>query len=523
MTKLSVRGKVVAGASLITLGVIGLAGADLVTNDAGSAEEPPACTVTVQPSVASGALNSAYQSAAPGETLCLATGNFGYQLLQRDSDKAIGSERVTIQPAPGASPVFTKLALGQNQIGALPPNDLTIRDFFAGYPVVWGSRNVSLLNLSGRGFDVFRYDLAGDGENEGADVLVKGGDWGPCEAPRQDGCTVRIIGTRIVVDGVTIHDVTSTDLANYHVDGMFVRGCVDCKVLNSKWYGNYITNIRVQNCCLLPANRNLEVADNWFGCPLTGAARACRGDGIDIDNDVPSLHIHHNSYAAGTGTQWAVTGDGCCTYVPQTDAEELRNIAAAWPDYAPCNTGARVTENARTTRPNGGAYRLCGSDVFVGDPQYVNPSNGPDMDYRLRPGSPAAGYGSRLGEPIPPPTATTATTTAPTITTPTVTATTTAPTTTAPPPTTTPTTTAPPASLHPPIVTGICKLTVNWKAVTGATGYRFYVDGALASTYAPTTLTTTRTPPVGVTRRYGVSAIDATTATPIVTVTEPCP
>jgi hypothetical protein len=370
--------------------------------------EPPSpppptdnCTVVAQPSADSNYLNSVYQGVSPGATICLATGNFGYQLVKRDPDKAIGSARVTIRPLAGNMPMFTKLSLGYEQINAFPPNDLTIRDFYAGYPLVWGSRNVSLLNLSGRGFDVFRYngnpgsELVG--EAQGADVLVQGGDYGPCEAPRQDGCTVRIIGTRIVVDGVTIHDVTSTDPINFHTDGMFVRGCIDCKVLRSKWYGNEVTNIRIQNCCQLPAIRNLEIADNWFACPTTGAAQGsvCRWDGIDVDGDVPGLRIHHNSFASGTGVLWAVTGDGCCNYIPQTDAEESRNIEATWPDYSPCATGVRVIENARTPR---GAYRLCGSDVFVGDPMYVNPSNEADMDYRLLPGSPAIGYGSRLSE-----------------------------------------------------------------------------------------------------------------------------
>jgi hypothetical protein len=297
-------------------------------------------------------------------------------------------------------PMFTKLSLGWEQVNARPPNDLTLRDFYAGYPLVWGSRNVSLLNLSGRGFDIFRYDGNDPnefvGEAEGADVLVQGGDYGPCEAPRQDGCTVRIIGTRITVTGVTIHDVTSTDPANFHTDGMFVRGCIDCKVLGNKWYGNEVTNIRIQNCCQLPAIKNLEIADNWFACPRLGPqdGGGCRWDGIDIDADIPGLRIHHNSFASNTGVLWAVTGDGCCTFIPQTDAEEARNIEVAWPDYAPCVPGLRVIENARTPRTS---YRLCGTDVFVGDPMYVNPSNGADMDYRLQPGSPAAGYGSRLG------------------------------------------------------------------------------------------------------------------------------
>jgi hypothetical protein len=364
------------------------------------------CTVVLQPNTDDNALNAAYQAAAPGATICLATGNFGYQLVQADPDKAIGSARVTIRPLAGNIPLFSKLSLGFEQINARPPNDLTLKDFYAGYFLVWGSRNVSAFNLSGTGFDVFRYDGNDPnefvGEAEGADVLVQGGNWGPCEAPRQEGCTVRIIGTRIVVDGVTIHDVTSTDLVNFHVDGMFVRGCTDCKVLNSKFYGNWITNIRVQNCCQLPAIRNLEIADNWFACPRTGPdlGTVCRWDGIDIDANIPGLRVHHNSFAPYTGVLWAVTGDGCCEYIPQSDAEEQRNIEAAWPDYSPCVPGLRVIENART--PRGGeynGYRICGSDVFVGDPMYVNPSNGADMDYRLQPGSPAAGYGSRRTAP----------------------------------------------------------------------------------------------------------------------------
>ena len=118
------------------------------------------------------------------------------------------------------------------------------------------SRDLLWQHINGAHFDVF----------DATDVVIRGGDYGPCQAPRDDpSCVSRIAGraARVTVDGVTMHDVTSTDLANYHVDGMFIRGGTDIVIRNSKFWGNMITNIRVQDqaCC---KNGNLLIENNWF-------------------------------------------------------------------------------------------------------------------------------------------------------------------------------------------------------------------------------------------------------------------
>ena len=116
-----------------------------------------------------------------------------------------------------------------------------------------------------------------------------------------------------MIEGTRIHGVTSTDLGRYHVDGMAIFGGQNITIRGTKFYGNMITNIRVQNCCGNTPIRNLTLENNWFGSPLQGGGVSLRGDGIDIDNPVPRLLIRNNSFAEGTGPQFLGNYTGSST------------------------------------------------------------------------------------------------------------------------------------------------------------------------------------------------------------------
>jgi hypothetical protein len=244
--------------------------------------------------------SKAYQVARPGQTVYVGSGSYPNQRIDYDSAKS--SPAVVFAPAAGAFVSVARLDLGQAQLNARAPQHVVVRDMTIGYTAVWdGGSDITLQNLSGRGFDVIS---GGSGWPLPDNVRVLGGNFGPCEAVAQNGnCTNRMIGTNIVVDGVSIHDVTSNDLARFHVDGIFLRGCQGCAVRNSTFRTNDITNIRIQNCCGLPSNQNVVLENNSFGQPNGG-----RDDGIDIDTATPGLIIRNNVFDPNTGPNFDGSG-----------------------------------------------------------------------------------------------------------------------------------------------------------------------------------------------------------------------
>jgi hypothetical protein len=103
----------------------------------------------------------------------------------------------------------------------------------------------------------------------------------------------------VLVEDASFHNVTSTDLANYHVDGFAVFGGENVTLRSNKFYGNMITNIRVQNCCGNTPIRNLVIENNWFAASLQGDGVSTNANGLDIDSSIPGLQIRFNSFAEG--------------------------------------------------------------------------------------------------------------------------------------------------------------------------------------------------------------------------------
>ena len=258
--------------------------------------------------------NVAYRLAKTGGTVFVGAGDYPYQRLELDRTK--GSKHVVFRPLPGQAVNVEQIDFGQAQLGIPAAAHVAIRDMGVGYLRAWdGTTDVEWRNITGRTFDVLSY--SGSSFPPSSHVSVIGGTFGPCEAPRQSACTPRLIGDDLVADGVTIHGVTSTDLVRYHVDGMFIRGCNNCAVTRSKFYGNMITNIRVQNCCGLPPSQKLRLENNWFAASLDRDGLTPRADGVDIDSDVPGLVIQNNSFATNAGIAFGT---------PQSRAQVVGNL-----------------------------------------------------------------------------------------------------------------------------------------------------------------------------------------------------
>ena len=312
----------------------------------------------------------AYQLARPGATVEVAAGQYGYQLLARDSSKRT-PDKVVFAPAAGAAVSVSQIDFGQGQLGTLGPEHVTVRGMRVGYLRAWaGSRNLLWQSVDGTHFDIF----------DATDILISGGDYGPCQAPRDDpSCVSRIAGTaaRIVLDGVAIHDVTSSDLANYHVDGMFIRGGTDIVIRNSRFWGNMITNLRVQDqpCC---KNANLLLENNWFNPPLQGDGVSTRFDAVDIDNDMDGLVVRNNSFA-NSGLQ--LLGS---TYTRSRVVGNLMRTTG-------CAPGVSYSHNVFIPFSSTSGQSPChATDRKVADFRYENIAT---FDLRLRPDSPAVSAG----------------------------------------------------------------------------------------------------------------------------------
>lgn len=308
----------------------------------------------------------AYELARPGQVVDVAAGEYGYQRLVRDGSKQ-SAEKVVFQPAPGALVSVALLDFGQGQLGFPGPQHVMVRDMAVRYLRAWdGSRDLLWHNIDGAHFDVF----------DATDVVIRGGDYGPCQAPRDDpACVSRIAGraARITIDGATIHDVTSTDLNNYHVDGLFVRGGTDIAIRNSKFLGNMITNIRVQDqpCC---RNTNLLIENNWFAAPLQGDGVRPRWDAIDVDNGINGLVVRNNSFVENAGIQ--LIG----TYNRSRIVANLLNSAG-------CAPGVTYSRNLFVPFSATAGQRPCGSsDRRVRGFGYLDVAA---FDLRLQPNSPA--------------------------------------------------------------------------------------------------------------------------------------
>jgi hypothetical protein len=293
-------------------------------------------------------------------------GSYGAQLISNDPSKASGA-RVFFQPAAGASVSVARFDLGQDPRDLRGPKHVLVKDMAVTYMVAWtGSDDLVWQNIRGKHFDLIG----------ATNVRIVGGDFGPCQAPAEDlACVPRIAGGgNVVLDGVTIHDMTSTN-PDYHVDGLFIRGSTNVVVRNSKFRGNMITNIRIQpqDCC---SNANITLENNWFAPPLQSPGGMTRSDGIDVDVPASGLLIRNNSFGEGVGIQLAGNYSGTSTRI-------VNNLLTSFG----CIPGVEYSNNVFIPFSPYNGQSPCGrTDKKVSTFGYAN-NNG--FDYHLALRSPA--------------------------------------------------------------------------------------------------------------------------------------
>jgi hypothetical protein len=316
----------------------------------------------------------AYRVARPGDAVEVGGGSYGPQRLVFDGTKR-SSSHVVFRPSSGASVRVEQLDFGQAQLGVRAAQHVTVSDMGIDSLRAWdGASDLLWQNDRGRVFNV----LSGDNPDlpPASNIRIAGGSYGPCQAPRQEGCTSTLIGSNLVVDGAKIYGVTSTDLAGFHVDGLFIRGCRSCTVRNSKFYGNMITNIRIQNCCGLPDNREVTLANNWFAPSLDADGISQRGDAIDIDNPVTGLTIWNNSFAQNAGLSFA-----------EGSYEGTRVVGNLMANlYQGCRPGVVYSNNLYIPIDNASGTPCGPTDRRVRTFGYVDPAA---LNYHIKAASPA--------------------------------------------------------------------------------------------------------------------------------------
>jgi len=331
--------------------------------------------------------------AAAGATVLVAPGTYPNQEISEDPAKLTGAS-VVFEPAGGAVTINGTLDFGQDQYGRKGPKGVTVRNMNVTYLRSWeGSERLLWENIDSVHFDM-----------NAKNSTVRGGDYGPCQAPRDDpSCLSRISGTssNVLVENASFHNVTSTDLANYHVDGMAIFGGENVTIRGNKFYANMITNIRVQNCCGNLQIKNLLIEDNWFAAPLQGDNVSTNANGIDIDNAIPGLKIRFNSFAEGGYPQIAtaqpdaqLTGNLLTHVSCVTGVTYSYNVFKPWSEFqgqSPCSsTDKKVTSLGYAS----GGFRLATSSPAI---DYVPMSIGcpaKDLDGTARPLGPGCDAGA---------------------------------------------------------------------------------------------------------------------------------
>lgn len=333
-----------------------------------------ATAATYVDAAACSSFNVAYQAAASGDTVRVKAGGYGSQTITVASPNKTSA--VTIRPEDDST-VVTVTSFGiigadwVHLIGIDNPTTQS-RYLIDDTPTDNPDHN-TLEDIDGPWFDIL----------DGTFNTVTGGDWGPCVADASNGCTARLIGANQTVDGIVVHDITSSDPTNFHPDGVFVRGCTTCVIRNSTFYNNQITDIRVQNCCGNPPNDGLQVYNNWIGIPWANAdLTGFNHTGIDVDNEVAGFVIAFNSFASACTTSCAVYPSATAFGTVASPAQIYGNLTGR---SGSCSLNTTYSYNVYKKFSSGSGTSCGATEILSANPfPYVNDVVAPGlMDFNI--------------------------------------------------------------------------------------------------------------------------------------------
>lgn len=364
------------------------------TVDTVESESPPSVPPTEPPPVSSGnaslylsaagsdsaacsasapckSLNRAYQVASPGDIVELAAGSYGNQTIQQDAGLT-SSEDVVFRPAPGASVTLGTVTVNASHVTleGMNATDLNaeVTDPYR-YPV----SDITFRNMDARNFMVM----------SASDVNVIGGDYGPasdCGGPYGgSNNSIRRFAengapnpANILIEGVKIHDITSYNLTQCHMEGLAIFAGNGVTVRNSKFWGDSVYDIFLQSNSG-PVS-NLLIENNWLAASVGQGGSGSGSSSLAFSG---SSSDFANSTIRNNSVNGYISFDDNGVNPAYVNFKAVGNIGQ--PLYGACSLRGVIY------RYNVWKGMACGTgDVNLsGAYPYVNAANGQAMDYHL--------------------------------------------------------------------------------------------------------------------------------------------
>jgi hypothetical protein len=343
----------------------------------------------------------AYAVAAQGDTVLVAGGTYGDQVLAYDASKTSDVD-VTFKPASGAAPKVGFLDFGQyyNDLGGrhITVQDMDIDGFTANR-----AQDVTFRNV----------DMHGNFWTNGADsISIIGGSVGgtangthPDIQVWKSGST-EVPSSNILIDGVHLHDVL-VQSASDHVECLQVSDVDGLTIRNSHFGPNCDTfGLHIQTTEW--GVKNITIENSTFDEPTDSCGCLTAYHGLSIRNGV-NVTLRNNSSAAGWympddnagASNFKVIGnvldkDFCHPY-----ATYSKNvwIAVSWRDAGGCGSTDQYVNDAGFVSATDLHLKSSSPAVNAGDPASY-PATDKDGNARPAGGAPDAGayeYGSSTG------------------------------------------------------------------------------------------------------------------------------
>lgn len=328
----------------------------------------------------------AYRVAQPGQVVRVTAGSYPAQRIDADPAKTSGDD-VVFRPAAGAAVTVERIALGQ-VLGRHGASHVTIRDVAVATTIsAWHATDITFERIDARNFYL----------NSVQDVLIKGGDYGPCTSS-VDPCSNSKIdlslaafpNRNITIDGAVFHDYRIGNPSD-HFECLIVFSGVDITIRNSKFLNCEFFDILLQDHRADPFDRpltNVLIENNWFDMPWDGRGKKSRATAVAFSLATAGINnvlVRFNSFHPGTGLVENISG----TSTAFTNFRVVGNLLGS---TNICFAGATYAYNLRVASPP------CNrTEARVDSFGYANASGRGRFDAHLVAGSPAIGFVTATG------------------------------------------------------------------------------------------------------------------------------
>ncbi len=320
-----------------------------------SGNDAAACTVAAPCRT----LGRGYRVAAPGQIVQVAAGSYAGGTISPDASKASATQRVVLQPAPGAAVTVTSELL-------IDAKHIEFRDMTmsSGWQTLAQAADVLMEDIDAKHFFI----------TSSQGVTVRGGRVGPgVDYHPIIGASNATPPRNVLVEGVLFHDWTASN-SSVHTeclqigagDGITIRGnrFVRCAQTG---------NMHVTHWGESPRTRNVTIENNFYSTTI-GGYYALQAYAID------NLLIRNNSATQGF------------LIMPSGPVNNVRLVAnlAPMPSYA-CVSGVQYRNNVWFDASNPAKCGTTDHGAATSDPGFTNAAAG---DLHLVASSPALGRGN---------------------------------------------------------------------------------------------------------------------------------